>query len=115
MAALATVTLNMSKIIEFPFPKKQKSSDLEVIIEKALSAVPEKDREKLKFELLKTIDSYDAYFTQWSLSVPQDCGEDLKKQLYDIAHQEHDRKMRMLADIIKLKIRLLVLEYRQQH
>jgi hypothetical protein len=101
----------MSKIIQFPVSKKKKSSDLEAVIDRALSAIPEKDREKVKFELIKTIDSYDEFFTEWSLNIPKDCNEDLKKQIYDIAHQEHDRKMRMLADIIKLKIQVLVAEY----
>ena len=104
----------MSKIIQFPVPKKEHSSGLEAVIDKALSAIPEKDREKLKFELIKTIDSYDAFFTQWSLSVTEESSEDLKKQLYDIAHQEHDRKMRMLADIIRLKIKVLVAEYERR-
>lgn len=104
----------MSKIIQFPVQQKQNKSDLEVVIDKALSTVPEKDREKLKFQLIKTIDSYDACFTEWSLNVPNEGGEDLKKQLYDIAHQEHARKMSMLADIIKLKIQVLVAEYQRR-
>jgi len=101
----------MTKIIQFPISSKQKSSDLEGVIDKALSAIPEKDREKLRFELIKTIDSYDGFFTEWSLQVPESSGETLKKQIYDIAHQEHERKMRMLADIIRLKIKVLVAEY----
>jgi len=104
----------MSKVIPFPVPQKQNKSDLEAVIDTALSTIPEQDQEKLKFELIKTIDSYDAFFTEWSLSVPKEGSEALKKQLYDIAHQEHDRKMRMLADIIKLKIQVLVAEYRQR-
>ena len=46
------------------------------------------------------------------MSVHKDCDEDLKKQIYDIAHMEHGRKLRMLADIIKLKIKVLVAEYK---
>lgn len=105
----------MSEIIPFPIPKKPPGSELDAVIDKALASVPEKDREKLKFELIKTIDSYDGFFTEWSLSVPEDAQENLKKQIYDIAHQEHDRKMRMLADIIRLKIKVLVAQYRQGH
>jgi hypothetical protein len=105
----------MSKIIPFPVPKKQQHSDLEGVIDKALSDVPEKDREKLKFERIKTIDSYDSFFTEWSLNAPQESGEELKKQLYDIAHQEHSRKMRMLADIIRLKIQVLVTEHKRRY
>ena len=75
---------------------------------------PKKDREKLRFELIKTIDSYDPYFTEWSLTLPENGGDLLKQQIYDIAHQEHDRKMRMLADIIRLKIKVLVTDYQQQ-
>lgn len=102
----------MSKIIEFPVPQKKKSgSDLDEVIDKALKVVPEKDREKLKFELLKTVDSYDSFFSEWKLNVSKDSSEDLKKQIYDIARQEHERKMRMLADIIRLKIKVLVSEY----
>ena len=103
----------MSKIIQFPISNKQQSSDLETVIDIALSAIPKRDREKLRFELIKTVDSYDSFFTEWSLTVPADSHETLKKQIYDIAHQEHERKMRMLADIIRLKIKVLVAEYRQ--
>lgn len=104
----------MSKIIQFPIADKQQSSDLEAVIDKALGAIPKADREKLRFELVKTIDSYDAFFTEWSISVPEDSSEQLKKQIYDIARQEHERKMLMLADIIRLKIKVLVAEYHQQ-
>ena len=104
----------MSKIIQFPMPDKQKHSDLEAVIATALGGIPKKDQEKLRFELIKTIDSYDGFFTEWSLSVPADSDETLKKQIYDIAHQEHERKMRMLADIIRLKIKVLAAEYHQR-
>lgn len=104
----------MSKVIEFPIPKKQ-NSDLESVIDKALSGIPKKDQEKLRFELIKTVDSYDAFFTEWSLTMPADSSETLRKQVYDIARQEHERKMRMLADIIRLKIKVLVAEYHQKH
>ncbi len=103
----------MSEIIQFPISNKQQNSDIDRVIDEALKSIPKKDREKLRFELLKTIDSYDAFFTEWSLSLPKDSSETLKKQIYDIAHQEHDRKMRMLKDIMKLKIKVLVAEYRQ--
>ena len=105
----------MSKIIQFPVPKKEQNLDLEAVIEKSLGAIPKKDREKLRFELIKTIDSYDGFFTEWSLSVPKDSSDELKQQIYDIAHREHDRKMRMLADIIRLKIKLLVAEYKKRY
>ena len=105
----------MSKIIQFPVPKKEQNLDLEAVIEKSLGAIPKRDREKLRFELIKTIDSYDSFFTEWSLSVPKDSSEELKQQIYDIAHREHDRKMRMLADIIRLKIKVLVAEYKQHN
>ena len=101
----------MSEIIQFPIQGKQQSSDLEAVIDKALSVIPKHDREKLRFELVKTIDSYDGYFTEWSLNVPPESSETFKKQIYDVAHQEHDRKMRMLDDIIKLKIQVLVADY----
>ena len=104
----------MSKIIQFPGSKKEQTDGLEAVIDRALAVIPENDREKLRFELIKTIDSYDAFFTEWSLSVPEEADETFKKQIYDIAHQEHERKMRMLADIIKLKIKVLVDEY-QRH
>lgn len=105
--------VTMSEIIQFPISNKQQNSDIDRVIDEALKSIPKKDREKLRFELLKTIDSYDAFFTEWSLSLPKDSSETLKKQIYDIAHQEHDRKMRMLKDIMKLKIKVLVAEYRQ--
>lgn len=105
----------MSEIIQFPVPKKQQTLDLEGVVDKALSSIPKKDQGKLKFELIKTIDSYDGFFTEWSLSVPEDGSATLKQQIYDIAHQEHERKMRMLADIIRLKIKVLVAEYHQGH
>lgn len=98
-------------VILFPVQHQQDKSSLEDVIDKAMSKVPAKDREKLKFELIKTIDGYDSFFTEWTLKVPKDCGEDFKKQIYDIARQEHERKMLMLADIIKLKIEALVNEY----
>jgi len=104
----------MSEIIQFPFSNKQQNSDQDAAIEEALKSIPKKDREKLRFELIKTIDSYDGFFTQWSLSLPKDSSETLRKQIYDIAHQEHERKMRMLKDIMRLKIKVLVAEYHQR-
>ena len=99
----------MSEIIH-PVSNKQQKSDLDPVIDKPLRTIPKNDREKLRFELIKTIDSYDAFFTEWSLSPPKDSNETLRKQIYDIAHQEHDRKMRMLKDIMRLKIKVLVAE-----
>lgn len=107
-------TVLMSEIIQFPVSNKQQKSDLDAVIDEVLSAIPRKDREKLRFELIKTIDSYDAFFTEWSLSLPEDSNETLRKQIYDIAHQEHDRKMRMLKDIMRLEIKVLVAEYHQR-
>lgn len=104
----------MSEIIQFPVQSKQKNPDLEAVIDKALSTIPEREREKIRFDLIKTVDGYDAFFTEWSLSIPSESNETLKKQIYDIAHQEHDRKMRMLADIIRLKIQVLVAQYHQR-
>lgn len=104
----------MSEIIQFPTPEKQRNPDLETQIDRMLKTIPARDREKLRFELIKTIDSYDSFFTEWTLTVPEDCGDTLKQQIYDIAHQEHARKMRMLGDIIRLKIKTLVAEYHQR-
>ena len=104
----------MSEIIQFPVSNKQQKSDLDAVIDEALRAIPRTNREKLRFELIKTIDSYDGFFTEWSLSLPEDSNEALRKQIYDIAHQEHDRKMRMLKDIMRLKIKVLVAEYQQR-
>ncbi|MBD9360472.1 hypothetical protein [Methylomonas fluvii] len=104
----------MSEIIPFPVPNQQQKSDLDAVIDAALMAIPRQDREKLRFELIKTIDSYDAFFSEWSLSLPEDSNETLRKQIYDIAHQEHDRKIQMLKDIMRLKIKELVAEYRQR-
>ncbi|NTV72152.1 MAG: hypothetical protein HGA71_18680 [Azonexaceae bacterium] len=101
----------MSQIIEFPIANNQRSHDYDADIEEILASIPPKAREKLRFELIKTIDSYDAYFTQWSLSFPESCDETLKKQIYDLAHQEHGRKIRMLKDIMLLKAKVLVSEY----
>jgi len=108
-------TVLMSEIIQFPGSYKQQKSDLDAVIDEALSNIPRKDKEKLRFELLKTIDSYDAFFTEWSLSLPEESDETLRKQIYDIAHQEHDRKIRMLKDIMRLKIKSLVADYHQQN
>jgi len=104
----------MSDIIHFPVQQRKHHSDLDAVIEAALAGIPPKDRAKLRFELIKTIDSYDSFFTQWSLSLDADCDETLKKQIYDIAHEEHARKMRMLGDIIRLKIQVLVADFRQR-
>lgn len=103
----------MTHIIEFPIANNSRSHDYDGDIDDILASVPPKSREKLRFELIKTIDSYDAYFTQWSLSFPEACDETLRKQIYDLAHQEHGRKMRMLKDIMRLKAMVLVLEYRK--
>lgn len=106
----------MSTIIEFPLPKKQQSSDLDAAIDQALSSIPQHDQAKLRFELLKMIDSYDGFFTEWSVNFSGDIDEALKKQIYDIARQEHERKILMLKDIIRLKVQLLVAEYhRHKH
>ena len=104
----------MSEIIQFPISSKQQNLGLEAIIDEELRVVPKKDREKLRFELIKTVDSYDAFFTEWSLNLPDGSHEKFRKQIYDIAHQEHDRKMRMLKDIMKLKVKVLVAEYHQR-
>jgi hypothetical protein len=108
------IKIPMSEIIQFPGSNKQKS-DRDEAIDEALKGLPKKAREKIRFELIKAIDSYGSFFTQWTLSLPQDSSETLKKQIYDIAHQEHERKMRMLNDIMKLKVKVLVAEYYQRH
>lgn len=104
----------MSKIVQFPVSHEQQKSDLDAVIDETLLSVPKHDREKLRFDLIKTIDSYGAFFTEWPLNLPKDCDETLRKQIYDIAHQEHGRKMRMLKDIMQLKIKVLVAEYQKR-
>ncbi len=101
----------MTHIIEFPIANNLRGHDYDADIDDILASIPPKSREKLRFELIKTIDSYDTYFTQWSLSFPEGCDETLRKQIYDLAHQEHGRKMRMLKDIMRLKAIVLVSEY----
>lgn len=100
----------MSEIIQFPVTNQQ-NSDVDTVIEEELKAVPKQDREKLRFQLVKTIDSYDKFFTEWKITLPKDATETLKKQIFDIARQEHERKMLMLKDIMKLKVKVLVAEY----
>ena len=65
----------MSEIIQFPTPNKQQNSEIDEIIEQELMAIAERDRAKLRFELIKTIDSYDSFFTEWNLTIPEDCDE----------------------------------------
>lgn len=101
----------MTQIIDFPASNSQRNRDYDADIDQILASIPPKSREKLRFELIKTIDSYDTYFTQWSLSFPEAGDETLKKQIYDLAHQEHGRKIRMLKDIMVLKAKLLVSEF----
>ncbi|WP_412479489.1 hypothetical protein [Azonexus sp. IMCC34839] len=101
----------MTHIIEFPIANNLRGHDYDADIDEILASIPPKSREKLRFELIKTIDSYDTYFTQWSLSFPEGCDETLRKQIYDLAHQEHGRKMRMLKDIMRLKAMVLVSEF----
>jgi hypothetical protein len=105
----------MSEIIQFPVSNSQQNSDRAAVIDEELKSIPQKAREKIKFELIKMIDGYDAFFTEWTLSLPDDSNETLRKQIYDIAHQEHARKMRMLKDIIRLKTKVLVAEYHQRN
>ncbi|WP_227817477.1 hypothetical protein [Nitrogeniibacter aestuarii] len=100
----------MSQIIQFPIPD-QRGHDYDADVEALLAALPPKTREKIRFELIRTIDGYGEYFTQWSLSFPDGCDETLKKQIYDIAHEEHGRKVRMLKDIMLLKAQVLVDDY----
>lgn len=100
----------MSQIIQFPIPD-QRGHDYDADVEALLAALPPKAREKIRFELIRTIDGYGEYFTQWSLSFPDGCDETLKKQIYDIAHEEHGRKVRMLKDIMLLKAQVLVDDY----
>jgi hypothetical protein len=45
------------------------------------------------------------------LNFPEGGDETLKKQIYDQAHQEHGRKIRMLKDIMLLKAKVLVSEF----
>jgi hypothetical protein len=52
----------MSQIIAFPLANTQKNHDYDADIDDELASVPAKDREKLRFELIKTIDSYDDCF-----------------------------------------------------
>lgn len=101
----------MTHIIEFPIANNLRGHDYDADIDEILASIPPKSREKIRFELIKTIDSYDTYFTQWSLSFPEACDETLRKQIYDLAHQEHGRKMRMLKDIMRLKAMVLVSEF----
>ena len=104
----------MSEIIQFPVSNNHPNSEFDAGIDEELKSIPREDREKIRFELIKMIDSYDAFFTAWSLSLPEANNEKLKQQIYDIAHQEHHRKMRMLKDIMSLKIKVLVVEYHQR-
>ena len=104
----------MSEIIQFPVTNKQQNPDFDAFIDETLSAIPKKAREKFRFELIKTIDSYGAFFTQWTLTLPEEGNEKLRKEIYDIAHQEHSRKMLMLKDIMKLKVKVMVAEYQQK-
>ena len=99
----------MTQIIEFPVPNNQRNHDYDADIDEILASVPLKKREKIRF--VKTIDSYGAYFTSWSLNFPEGGDETLKKQIYDQAHQEHGRKIRMLKDIMLLKEKVLVSEF----
>jgi hypothetical protein len=101
----------MTRIIDFPVQHNQRNHDYDGDIEDILASIPPKTREKLRFELIKTINGYDAYFTQWSLSFPEASDETVKKQIYDLAHQEHGRKIRMLKDIMLLKAKVLVSEF----
>ena len=101
----------MTQIIEFPVPNNQRNHDYDADIDEILASVTLKKREKIRFELIKTIDSYGAYFTPWSLNFPEGGDETLKKQIYDLAHQEHGRKIRMLKDIMLLKAKVLVSEF----
>ncbi|GAB6042887.1 hypothetical protein [Endothiovibrio diazotrophicus] len=105
----------MSEIIPFPVSNDRHDSDRDAVVNEELKSVPRRDREKLRFKLIKTLDAYDGFFTKWSLNLPEEIDETLKKQIYDIAHQEHDRKMHMLRDIMILKIKVLVAEYHQRH
>lgn len=104
----------MSEIIQFPVSSKQDKSDLDVVINEALDTIPESAREKLRFELIKIVDSYDAFFTEWSINLPEDPHDTLRRQIFHIARLEHDRKIRMLKDIVKLKIQVLVAEYHRR-
>lgn len=97
----------MSDVIPFPVQPAHRSTDLGTLIDRTLARVPSKAREKIRFEFIKTVDSYDAFFTQWSISLPDDGDDTLEKQLHDIAHQEHDRKMRMLPKPIEALVFVL--------
>ncbi|MCP5419926.1 MAG: hypothetical protein H6970_07245 [Gammaproteobacteria bacterium] len=52
-----------------------------------LASVPATDREKLRFELIKAIDSYGSYFTQWPVDMPAIEDATLRKQFFDTARQ----------------------------
>ena len=95
-------------------PGSWRMDDTPDFVDEELKSIPKKDKVKIRFELVITIDSYDAFLTEWSLSLPEDGQKTLRKQIYDIAHQEHDRKMRMLKDIMRLKIKVLISEYYQR-
>lgn len=101
----------MTQIIDFPVANIRREHDYDADVEEVLASVPPKAREKIRFALIRTIDGYDGHFTQWSLDLPEGCDETLRKQIYDLAHQEHGRKIRMLKDIMLLKARVLVAEF----
>jgi hypothetical protein len=105
------VNAAMSQIIHFPVSNTQQGHDYDADVEQELASIPPKDREKLRFELIRTIDGYDGFFTQWSLNFPDTCDETLRTQIYDVARQEHERKVRMLKDIMMLKAKVLVAQY----
>lgn len=105
----------MSDIIQFPTQDKYKKSAREKLIDEGLKSIPEKARQKIRFEILKMVDGYNGFFTEWKLDLPKDCSETLKQQIYDTAREEYKRKALMLQDIIKLKLKVLVTEYHQRH
>lgn len=105
----------MSVVIPFPVAPVDNRSDIETAIDQALDSIPEADRPKLRFELIKTIDSYDGFFSEWALTLPEGCDESFKKQIYDVARQEHERKLLFLTDVVRLKIQVLVDQYHREN
>lgn len=101
----------MSQIIEFPKARIPTPDDYSAFVENELSSVPVKDRPRLRFELLKAIDSYGPLFSQWPSTLTDVQDIELKKQLHQVANQEHRRKLSMLKDIIRLKVQVLVAQY----
>ena len=97
----------MTNIINFPSRK----DDLENIIENAFKELPfrlPQHEQEVKKIITSTLKEHENKFTDCSLSVPDTISDNDKAHLIKVFETEQQRKIELVAEIVKLKVRELM-------